>query len=303
MRGWRKSFVRPRTGRRAESLRDLYIECTQQERELSCDYQSGYLSGGGIGDLTPFTGIRSGPGILSHARAIAGSELGNLGARLESVLARTVDGEVDVAVAVSGGIDSWILAMMLKMMGHRVHGYLLVSGVPGYCERAQALRIAESVGIACEEIRVDGERFREALPEFVALIETPVYNLHPISKLLLARELAKRGIKKIIGGDGADQVMRHDWDCDLLPITFSCFTAMGVELVAPFLDDDVVAVCGRPDPDKAPVRELARDLGLPSLPKRPTLFPGDEPRACLTHTTQLLVDHLEAFRSCAALRA
>lgn len=300
---WRRSFVRPATNRRAGSLLELYRECTPQERELSLEYPARYLSGRGTGDLTPFAGIRNGPGVLQHGASLARSKTGDLRTRLEGVLDSAASGNGETAVAVSGGIDSWILAGLLKRLGHRVRGYLLVSGVPGYCERDRAMRLAESAGIECEEVRTSAEEFREALPEFAARIETPIYNLHPVSKLLLARALAKRGIRRIIGGDGADQVMRHDWDCDLLPITFSCFTAMGVELVTPFLDDRVIAICGSPDPGKAPVRELARCLGLPSFPKRATLFPGVEPQACLAHTTELLVEHLEVFRSCAVSRA
>jgi hypothetical protein len=164
---------------------------------------------------------------------------------------------------------------------------------------------------------VTADDFVESAAEFVAVTETPIYNLHPVSKLLLAKGLARNGVTSIVTGDGADQVMRHDWDCDLLPLTLTCFQSAGVRVVAPFLSERVVALCGRPCVDKEPIRELARRLGLPVLAKRPTLFPcraGWNPAAdwqsalavstelpmCLEYTTGLLLQAMEKRETCAA---
>jgi hypothetical protein len=91
-----------------------------------------------------------------------------------------------------------------------------------------------------------------------------------------------------------------------------------VRLVTPFLDPRAIACCGVPDPAKRAVRALAREFGLPDVPKRPTLFPATElptgPRArlpgecsdsraaCLSFTTGLLIEAMEEYARCAALR-
>ena len=104
MTTWRKSFIRPLTGQRSESLRELYQECSEQERALSPDFPARYLAGR-AGDLTPFSGIRQGPGVLHRFKSVAGRETGDWCARLEDALSRLASGATEIAVAVSGGID------------------------------------------------------------------------------------------------------------------------------------------------------------------------------------------------------
>ncbi len=125
----------------------------------------------------------------------------------------------------------------------------------------------------------------------------------------------------MVTGDAADQVMRWDWDCDLLPLTISCLRGAGVRLVAPFMAEEVIAFCRRRWPDKQPVRDLARKLGVPVLAKQPTLFPpmtlpsrpravlpsakvekalaGDTRTSCLAYTTGLLQQWLREAAPCA----
>jgi len=163
-------------------------------------------------------------------------------------------------------------------------------------------------------VRVTESEFVNALPDFVEAVESPIYNLHPVSKWLLAQALKNEGVSQLVTGDGADQVMRQETDCDLLPLTLSCFRASGVDLITPFLSETVVRMCHRPDPEKRILRELAEQLGVPNLKKHPTLFPAiplpSEPRPLgsgaspdlLTYTTNLLLQVLEDPRRCAASR-
>ncbi len=230
-----------------------------------------------------------------------------------------VSGHVDLAVsghvdlAVSGGIDCWLLAALLRSRGYRVRAWYLESGVPGYCERQQVQSMAEALDIPCRYVRVTAADFVESLEEFLSVVETPIYNLHPVSKWLLAQRLRKEGVATLVTGDGADQVMRREWDCDLLPLTLACFQHAGIRLVLPFTDHRVIAFCREPFPDKRPVRELARELGVPDAAKHATLFPpvslpgikpsGNDRVDCLSYTTGLLVRVLEEHRQCAGSRA
>lgn len=203
---------------------------------------------------------------------------------LSQALRRLPAGE-PAAVALSGGIDSWVLALLLRKLGYAVRGVSLASGVAGYCEWDRVAALADMFEVPVEPIAA--EPFEAALPRFLAVTATPIYNLHPVSKLLLAEGAARLGYSRLVGGDGADQVFRCERECDLLPLTQACFHHAGVALVAPFLAPEVQALCTVPDPDKQPVRALAAALGIPPIPKRPTLYPGP---STLARTTQLLED-------------
>lgn len=205
-----------------------------------------------------------------------------LGEALLSALSRLRPG-APVPVAVSGGLDSWVLALLLRQMGRDVAGYTLVSHVEGYCEWEQTASIATHFDIPVHPLEVAG--FESALPRFLNVTRTPIYNLHPVSKLLLAEALAARGIAHIVTGDAADQVFRCESDCDLLPLTQACFRHCHVELVTPFLAPEVRELCTTPDPEKRPLRQLAAALGIPPIPKRPTYYPGSN---ILSQTMQML---------------
>lgn len=190
-----------------------------------------------------------------------------------------------VAIAVSGGLDSWVLAALARRKGLPVCAYTLVTRIHGYCEAETTRKIAQMMGIPLIELPASLQEMEDALPRFVAITRTSIYNLHPVSKLLLAERLAARGIQSIVGGDAADQVFRKEPECDLLPLTQACFAHAGVELVLPFLSPHVAALCPEPDPEKRLLRQLAERQGLPDIPKRPTLVPGE---SILRQTQEML---------------
>jgi len=201
---------------------------------------------------------------------------------LLTVLNRLPAGQ-PVPVALSGGLDSWVLALLLRQAGFTVNGLTLVSGIDGYCEYAQVRALSARFALDVEPIHA--EEFETALPRFLAITGMPVYNLHPVSKLLLAEAAAARNLSLLVTGDGADQVFRCETECDLLPLTQSCFRHAGVELFTPFLHPEVRALCATPDPNKLPLRQLAASLEIPDVPKRPTYYPGD---SILDRTRQML---------------
>lgn len=190
-----------------------------------------------------------------------------------------------VPVALSGGLDSWVLALLLRGLGYRVHGLSLATGIPGYCEAERVQQFAAQFAIPVETIPASLEAMEAALPRFLAVTRTPIYNLHPVSKLLLAEAAASRRIPFVVTGDAADQVFRCEESCDLLPLTQACFSHCRVELITPFLAPEVRALCAQPDPGKRILRELAAELGLPPIPKQPTLVPGD---SILARTREML---------------
>ena len=195
-------------------------------------------------------------------------------------LAQAIDSGKRVALALSGGLDSALLLALLKDMGaNHIPAYVLATGMPDYCERAPAQALAAQLGFTCHVVSVDSQQFVKALPETIQHVEEPLFNLHPVAKLLLADALAQDGIELVITGDGADQVLRRDQSANYLPLCQCLFQARQLKLHPPVLDDAVMAhlLSLPPDPDKLCLRHLARQLPLPdrlvNTPKHGRLAP------------------------------
>lgn len=199
---------------------------------------------------------------------------------LRAALQQTLQRKRSLAVALSGGLDSALLLALLHELGARdVPAYVLVTGMPGYCEREAALAMARRLGAQVREVKVHATDFVAALPSTIQAVEEPLFNLHPVAKRLLAEAMAADGIEAAITGDGADQVLRRDMSANYLPLCKALFNAAGVSLVTPFLDTAVVRRLLRepPDPDKRCLREIGHALGLPDRlvrgPKHSRLAP------------------------------
>lgn len=178
-----------------------------------------------------------------------------------------------VALALSGGVDSAVLAALLR---ERVVVYTLESGFAGYCEVEETRRVADRLGLELRRVRVDEEAFVAALPAVIHACETPLYNLHPVSRHLLARAIRADGFDVLITGDGADEVFGGTNGGDYLPVVGALTRAAGLTAWAPFLEPAVAGV--GLDAGKRMLRELAVELGVPAevatREKRPRFAPA-----------------------------
>jgi len=208
------------------------------------------------------------------------SPAGTLEEILTAAVARLAADSRPAALALSGGLDSAVvLALWRRVAPEPIPVYILESGLPGYCELSRALETARVLG--CTDVTVvkaTESDFVGALPDTVAGAEMPLYNLHPVSKLLLARAMKAGGYSRAITGDGADQAFAGAPWQNYIPLVGSLFRAAGVELQSPFLEEDVIARAARvgPDPRKSALREMARGLvpeGLIEASKVPGLAP------------------------------
>jgi asparagine synthase (glutamine-hydrolysing) len=183
------------------------------------------------------------------------------------------------AFALSGGLDSALLLALLRRDGCAAPVFTLVTSIPGYCERDLTLGAARAIGEHdVSEIPASAEDFVAALPEAIAACETPLYNLHPVSKWLFFRELHNRGFDMVITGDGADQVFAGADGRNYLPIIGAMARVAGITLGSPFLDERVLARAGDTgvDTNKSGLRAAAAELLPPQIFERrkaPCLMP------------------------------
>jgi asparagine synthase (glutamine-hydrolysing) len=163
-----------------------------------------------------------------------------------------------VALALSGGVDSAVLAALLR---GRVLAYTLAPALPGYSEASEAQAIADALGVPLRRVPASESDFVAALPAVIRGCESPLYNLHPVSRHLLATAVKADGFDVLITGDGADELFRGTRGADYLPIVGALTRAAGLTAVAPFLDPIVAEVAL--DPDKRALRSFACELGVP----------------------------------------
>jgi hypothetical protein len=228
------------------------------------------------GERTCFAAVRS---VVSRSPPpIADESLSLLGA-VSQALVRVAHKARRPALALSGGLDSAMLLAIICRHELPVHVYTLDASLPGYSEIDATLANAAAIG--CRHVRIiraSEADFIGSLPATIRAGEAPLYNAHPVSKLLLARALVAAGVDLVITGDAADQVFAGVDGRDYLPIVGAIFRAAGLRWCAPFAEEAVVAIAGRGviDANKSALRAAAADL-LPAScleqRKRPTLAP------------------------------
>lgn len=182
------------------------------------------------------------------------------------------------AIALSGGLDSALVLAMLRARGRDdIPVFTLASQLPGYCELETTRGTTRVLGVkALHVIETNAGEMIAALPSVIAAAECPLFNLHPVSRWILASKLRQEGYEVLITGDGADQVFAGTDPRNYLPIIGALTRAAGVELRSPFVHETVIASAPEPTADKAALRAIARDA-LPTTwaqgPKTATYAP------------------------------
>jgi asparagine synthetase B (glutamine-hydrolysing) len=262
-------FYHEASHHQAPTLRRLFAE-----REVPCRLDAAGARGHvGLGpcdaETTCFSGIRAvRPG---HALCrVAGlwvqepTPLPAASGDLLDLLAPVLDEALQpgTALALGGGLDSaLLLAVIRRVLGRSIPVFSLCPRVRGYSELEAVLSTARALGAEPVLLEVEEGDFVAALPDCVYFAEVPLYNLHPVSKWLLARRLKEEGIRRVITGDGADQVFAGVPGWDYLPIVGALFDGAGIDLICPFLYPRVSAWgATRADPSKSALREPARLL-------------------------------------------
>ncbi|MBW3018929.1 asparagine synthetase B, partial [Candidatus Woesearchaeota archaeon] len=160
----------------------------------------------------------------------------------------------------SGGLDSTILAFLLKKLKVPFNCYMTVCGKKNDAE--QAMKIAKELKLNLKVIKVSEDKIKKALPEVISLIESadPVKVEVATTLYFSLKEARKDNIKVIFSGVGADDIfggykrmlaakeinldsisnLRRMYERDLYrDDVISMYN--NIELRLPFLDKELVA--------------------------------------------------------------
>lgn len=177
-----------------------------------------------------------------------------------------------IALALSGGLDSALcLAVVRRELGRSIPVYTLAIDIPGYGEREATRDMARRLDVRLHEIPASADDYRAHLPAAIEAVEVPLFNPHPVSKLLLARALRREGVTAVLTGDAADQIFSDAPRRSYLPLLGPLFRSQGVEPCSPFFDPRVLAHAARlpPDPHKRALRAVAASWLPPQISRAP----------------------------------
>ena len=195
----------------------------------------------------------------------------SLFAAFQNAVQRIVDDGRKAAVALSGGLDSALLIALLRKMGRDdLPVVTLATNLPGYCELDETRRTALALGVKdLRVIEIDAEAMIQALPDAIGAAEVPLFNLHPVSRWLLAQAMQREGFEVLITGDGADQIFAGSDARNYIPIVGALTRASGLDLRSPFFDAGLAASAPSPTSNKAALREIAVTLLPQEILARP----------------------------------
>jgi asparagine synthase (glutamine-hydrolysing) len=116
--------------------------------------------------------------------------------------------DVDVGVALSGGLDSSFIAALAARSGTRSLKAFGVGykGRPGNDERAEAKALADHLGISFHDVELDVAELTDDFPELVRATDDPIADIAGYGYLALTRLARRHNVPVLLQGHGGDEL-------------------------------------------------------------------------------------------------
>ena len=125
--------------------------------------------------------------------------------RFESAIAKRLNGESEVGLYLSGGLDSAGVGYWLRKRGVEVQALSLDFGAKSV-EKEQAAAVARHLGLKHTFLPVDGSELAPLLPELVWKLDLPFGDSVIGPHYLLGQAARARGLQAVFNGEGGDQL-------------------------------------------------------------------------------------------------
>ena len=133
---------------------------------------------------------------------------------VETAVQMTLRSDVPVAVALSGGIDSGLIAALATKHYSDALNVFSV-GYPGnhsYDERGRAKELADKLGCIFHSIEIPVDQFVENFPRFVDILDEPIADPAAYAHYSVPKAAADYGAKVLLTGIGGDELFwGYDW--------------------------------------------------------------------------------------------
>ncbi|MGH8188578.1 MAG: asparagine synthetase B family protein, partial [Steroidobacteraceae bacterium] len=126
----------------------------------------------------------------------------------DDAVAQRLIADVEVAAYLSGGIDSCaVLGVAQRKLSRPIRAFTISFDDEMYDERLLAQRTAELTRSNFVPVPVTQRQLADAFPDALWHSETLALNGHGVAKFLLSRAVRDAGIKVVLTGEGADEML------------------------------------------------------------------------------------------------
>ncbi|MEA2176353.1 MAG: hypothetical protein QOD00_3945 [Blastocatellia bacterium] len=128
--------------------------------------------------------------------------------QLETVSGQVMRADVPVGVALSGGLDSSVVAALAARAGRgEVHAFSVgYSGRPESDERAEAQKLAQHLGLHFHEIELDIESVVQFFPQLNYWRDDPIADIAGHSYYAVMKLARECGVPVVLQGQGGDEL-------------------------------------------------------------------------------------------------
>jgi asparagine synthase (glutamine-hydrolysing) len=145
---------------------------------------------------------------LSDAPALTGDPAEMIREQLHEVGKIIIRSDVPVGVALSGGLDSSIVAALaMRNYGDKMNAFSVgYEGMPESDERGDARKFAEYLGMPFHEIELKTKNLIDFFPTLVGLTDDPIADISAFGYYSLSKEVKAFGVPVLLQGQGGDEL-------------------------------------------------------------------------------------------------
>jgi asparagine synthase (glutamine-hydrolysing) len=134
-------------------------------------------------------------------------------ARVHRAIALRLRADVPVAVRLSGGIDSNVIAGVASQVhNHPITCFSIVEDDPRYDETAAIRATLDRLNLDNVQIPIPRENFLERLDDLIGYFDGPPLTISYYLHWLVSQSIHEHGFKLSLGGTGADEVFTGYYD-------------------------------------------------------------------------------------------
>ena len=151
---------------------------------------------------------------MEEALPLQGNSSDLIREQLDEIGQLIIRSDVPVGVALSGGVDSSLVAALAsRQYGNQMHAFTVgYEGRPASDERNVAKKIAEYLNLTFHEIELSNNDFIRSFPEICGLCDDPIADISAFGYYSVSKAAKEHDVPVLLQGQGGDELAwGYDW--------------------------------------------------------------------------------------------